>query len=209
MTQRKIAEALLDAKAVTVTDTDNLFTWVSGIKSPIYCDNRITISYPAIRKMIAEAFVAKIKEQCPDVEVIAGTATAGIPHAAWVADLLELPMIYVRSKPKEHGASKQIEGVLTEGQKVVVIEDLFSTGKSSVGAVKAVQAEGGNVIKVLGIFSYGFKVLEEAFEGVGTTHESLSNYQTLLEVALERNVFDEKQLPLLKKWSEDPRMFTK
>ncbi len=122
---KQVAEKLLDIKAVSITSRDNLFTWVSGIKSPIYCDNRMTISYPDVRNLIADGFVEQIKERYSDVEIIAGTATAGIPHAAWVADRLNKPMVYVRSKPKAHGQGNQIEGVLEKGQKVVLIEDLL------------------------------------------------------------------------------------
>ena len=142
---KAIAKDLLTIEAVFLRPNEP-FTWASGIKSPIYCDNRMTMSYPAVRKAIASGLAAQIKEHFPDVEVIAGTATAGIPHAAWVADILDLPMVYIRSKAKDHGKGNQIEGRITEGQKMVVIEDLISTGGSVLEACEAAAREGANVL---------------------------------------------------------------
>ena len=140
MSNKTLPELLLDIKAVTITsDLNNLFTWASGIKSPIYCDNRLTISYPEIRDAIATEFAELIKNKFPDVQIIAGTATAGIPHAAWVSQKLNLPMVYVRSSSKDHGKAKQIEGVLAKNSKVVLIEDLVSTGGSSIKAVSSLR----------------------------------------------------------------------
>ena len=150
---KQVAKDLLNIKAVKLSPEEP-FTWASGIKSPIYCDNRLTISYPEIRTRIAKGIAALIKEQYPDAQVIAGTATAGIPHAAWVAEELNLPMIYVRSKPKDHGRGKQIEGVLAPGAKTVVIDDLLSTGGSVLKAVSAAKNEGADVVGVCAIFSY-------------------------------------------------------
>ena len=147
MLDREIINALLDIKAVELrVDKENWFTWASGIKSPIYCDNRLTMSYPKIRKQIAEGFVKKIKELYPNVDYIVGTATAGIPHAAWISDIMDLPMLYVRGSAKDHGKTNQIEGKYEKGKKVVVIEDLISTGKSSVLAAQALQEEGLEVL---------------------------------------------------------------
>lgn len=143
----QVAHSLLEIKAVALRPNEP-FTWASGLKSPIYCDNRLTISYPQVRQLICKGLVEVIKTNYPDAEVIAGTAMAGIPHAAWVAEALNLPLIYVRSKPKDHGQGKQIEGVLKAGQKVVVIDDLISTGKSVLGAVQAVQKDNAKVVLV-------------------------------------------------------------
>ena len=151
--QNEIAHAMLKVGAVELNPTD-LFTWASGIKSPIYCDTRLTISDPVIRKQLANGLAQNIKEFFPETEVIAGTATAGIPHAAWVSDILELPMVYVRSKAKEHGRGNQIEGKYTAGQKVVVVEDIVSTGGSSITAVEALRAAGCEVVGVVCVYTY-------------------------------------------------------
>lgn len=151
--KRKIAEKLLDIKAVALNPNDP-FTWSSGLRAPIYCDNRLTLSYPEVRKEIAAGLQAIILDKFPDAELIAGTATAGIPHAAWVSDIMELPMCYVRSKAKDHGKGKQIEGKAVKGQKVVVVEDLISTGGSAITAVKALREAGCEVLGVAAIFTY-------------------------------------------------------
>ncbi|MGX8796992.1 orotate phosphoribosyltransferase [Fusibacter sp. JL298sf-3] len=208
MVSREIAESLLEIKAVTVVDENHLFTWVSGIKSPVYCDNRMTISYPAVRKRIAKGFADAIQTRFPSVEIIAGTATAGIPHAAWVADLLDLPMVYVRSTPKGHGKGKQTEGHLPAGAKVVLIEDLFSTGGSSVKACEALISEGADVIGCLGIFSYNFKQVAERFEEKHIPFGTLTDYETLLPIAVEKGYIDASSYETLLKWRENPRMFT-
>jgi len=203
---KQIASQLLEIGAVHLRP-DEPFTWTSGIKSPIYCDNRITMSYPTVRKMIAQSFADMIRERYADVEVIAGTATAGIPHAAWVADLLNLPMIYVRDKAKAHGRQNQIEGKLDQGQKVVVIEDLISTGGSSLKAAQAVQAEGGNVLGVAAIFSYQFQTAEDLFAGAKVPFSTLSNYTALLSVAREQGIIDEAKEQLLSEWRKAPQTF--
>ncbi|MGH1334230.1 MAG: orotate phosphoribosyltransferase, partial [Exiguobacterium indicum] len=151
-----IASALLRIEAVTLSPNDP-YTWASGLRSPIYCDNRLTLSYPAVRSLIADALAEKVKGLA--VDVIAGTATAGIPHAAFVAERLGLPMVYVRSGNKKHGKGNQIEGVIQPGQRVVVIEDLLSTGMSAIEAAEALQAKGANVIRIQAIFSYGMERL--------------------------------------------------
>lgn len=209
MIAREIAESLLKIKAVTVVDENNLFTWVSGIKSPVYCDNRMTISYPEVRRKIATGFADLIKRYYPETEIIAGTATAGIPHAAWVAEQLNLPMVYVRSNAKEHGKGKQTEGVLPKGAKVVLIEDLLSTGGSSVKACESLQAEGAHVLSVLAIFSYNFPQVTEAFEAIQMPFHTLTDYETLLPIAVEKGYLQEASLDMLLKWRENPKIFTK
>ena len=200
---KEIAKDLLKIKAVKLSP-DKPFTWASGIKSPIYCDNRLTISYPEIRKQIAQGLAAQIKVEFPDVEVIGGVATAGIPHAAWVADELGLPLIYVRSKPKDHGRGKQIEGVLPAHAKTVLIDDLLSTGGSVLRAVKAAQNEGADVIGVGAIFSYQLPAVSANFEQAGLSFTTLTNYSELLEAATEENYIAVDQLETLKKWRKAP-----
>ena len=170
---KQVAKDLLSIKAVTLSPEEP-FTWASGIKSPIYCDNRLTISYPEVRKRIAKGIADIIREKYPETEVIAGTATAGIPHAAWIAEELNLPMIYVRSKPKDHGRGKQIEGVLAEGQKVVLIDDLLSTGGSVLKAVDAAKNEGADVLGVCGIFSYQLSKLDDNFKAYNLSYATLT-----------------------------------
>ena len=208
MLAREIAESLLKIKAVTIVDENNLFTWVSGIKSPVYCDNRMTISYPEVRNKIANGFAELIKSQFPDVEIIAGTATAGIPHAAWVAQILDLPMVYVRSSAKEHGKGRQTEGVLPEGAKVVLIEDLLSTGGSSMKACEALIEEGANVLGALAIFSYNFPVVSELFHDKNIPFATLTDYETLLPIAVEMGYVEASSLETLLKWSKNPKIFT-
>lgn len=205
-TAKEIAGSLLSIGAVHLRP-DQPFTWTSGIKSPIYCDNRITLSYPAVRRQIASAFARLIQERCPEAQVVAGTATAGIPHAAWVAELLDLPMIYVRDKAKGHGRQNQIEGALTAGQKVVVIEDLISTGGSSLKAAQAVQAAGGEVLGVAAIFSYQFPDAEALFADARISCTTLSHYTALLEAAREQGVISAEQERLLAEWRKSPRTF--
>ena len=184
ITMKEIAKNLLKINAVKLSPEDP-FTWASGIKSPIYCDNRLTISYPEIRKQIAQGLASKIKEKFPDVEVIGGVATAGIPHASWVAEELNLPLIYVRSNPKDHGRGKQIEGVLKKGAKTVLIDDLLSTGGSVLKAVDAAKNEGADVIGVGAIFSYELPAVYQNFEKAGMPFTTLTNYSELLEAAQE------------------------
>ncbi|MDH4616693.1 orotate phosphoribosyltransferase [Brevibacillus sp. AY1] len=205
-TAKKIASSLLEIGAVHLRP-DQPFTWTSGIKSPIYCDNRITMSYPSVRRQIAQAFAELIRNTYPDAQVVAGTATAGIPHAAWVAELLDLPMIYVRDKAKGHGRQNQIEGALAAGQKVVVIEDLISTGGSSLKAAQAVQAEGGEVLGVVAIFSYQFPDAEALFADAGVPCTTISNYTALLEAAKEQGVISAEQETLLAEWRKAPKTF--
>ena len=197
---KQVAKDLLSIKAVTLSPEEP-FTWASGIKSPIYCDNRLTISYPEVRKRIAKGIADIIREKYPETEVIAGTATAGIPHAAWIAEELNLPMIYVRSKPKDHGRGKQIEGVLAEGQKVVLIDVLK--------AVDAAKNEGADVLGVCGIFSYQLSKLDDNFKAYNLSYATLTNYTELIEVAEENDYIEEKQKEILHAWRKDPENWLK
>ena len=205
---KQIAKDLLSIKAVELSPSKP-FTWASGIKSPIYCDNRLTISYPEIRKHIAQGIAEQIKENYPEVQVIAGTATAGIPHAAWVAELLNLPMIYVRSKSKDHGQGKQIEGILHPNDKVVVIDDLMSTGGSVLKVVDVVQRSGANVLGVAGIFSYQLPQLASNFQKANIPYTTITNYSELIDVALEQNYIDNNQKEVLTQWRQDPEHWQK
>ena len=205
---QRVAKALLDIHAVTLS-TDQPFTWASGLKSPIYTDNRLTISYPEVRQAIFNGMVEQIKLHFSEADVIAGTATAGIPHAAWVAQNMELPMIYVRTKPKDHGQGKQIEGVLKEGQKVVVIDDLISTGGSVLNAVRAVNNAGGKVIGVVSVFTYDLPAAEQNFMANGLKYYSVTDYMTLIKVAKENNQISADHLKSLQEWRKDPLSWSK
>ena len=190
--ERKLAKELLAIEAVALRPND-YFTWTSGIKSPIYCDNRITMSYPSIRREIAAGMV----------EVIAGTATAGIPHAAWVSELLDLPMIYVRDSAKKHGKTNQIEGRVLEGQKVVIIEDLISTGLSSLKVAKALREAGAEVLGVVAIFSYELKKAQAAFEEAGVEYITLTNYPVLVEEAVAIDYIHQDDVEKLLEWRNE------
>ena len=200
--ERKLAKELLAIQAVALRPND-YFTWTSGIKSPIYCDNRITMSYPSIRREIAAGMVEVIKEKYPAVEVVAGTATAGIPHAAWVSELLDLPMIYVRDSAKKHGKTNQIEGRVLEGQKVVIIEDLISTGLSSLKVAKALREAGAEVLGVVAIFSYELKKAQAAFEEAGVEYITLTNYPVLVEEAVAIDYIHQDDVEKLLKWRNE------
>lgn len=203
---RQIADKLLSIGAVALRPHQP-FTWTSGIKSPIYCDNRLTMSFPEIRDLIAASFAAVISEQYPEAEVVAGTATAGIPHAAFTAQKLGLPMAYVRDKAKGHGKENQIEGLIKPGQKVIVIEDLISTGGSSIKAAQAISDAGAEPLAVLAIFSYQLDKAVQAFAEAGVKLQTLSSYSALIEVAAEQGVIKPEDLALLKSWREDPSSF--
>ncbi len=200
---RRLAADLLAIDAVTLAP-DRPFTWASGRKAPIYCDNRLTLAHPAVRRRIRDGFVALLQAHALTPDVIAGTATAGIPHAAWLAERLDLPMVYVRSQPKAHGRRNQIEGRLEPGQRVVLIEDLISTGGSSLEAVAALREAGAEVLAVLGIFTYGFPAAAAAFEAAGVPLYTLTSYPTLVEVAAEAGTFDAAALAALRSWQQDP-----
>lgn len=197
--ERRIAKHLLDIEAVALRPND-YFTWTSGIKSPIYCDNRITMSYPTIRREIAAGMSEVIKAKFPEVEVVAGTATAGIPHAAWVSEVLDLPMIYVRDSAKKHGKTNQIEGRLLEGQKVVIIEDLISTGLSSLKVAKALEEAGAVVLGVVAIFSYELKKAQDAFAADKVKYHTLTNYNYLIEEAVESDYIKQEDVEKLLEW---------
>jgi orotate phosphoribosyltransferase len=199
--EKQIAKILLEIKAVHL-QPDDPFTWTSGIKSPIYCDNRQIISYPDNRKIIVKAFSDYIKTYFPQTEVIAGTATAGIPWGAWVAEELNLPLVYVRSSSKGHGLQNLIEGRLIDGQKTVLIEDLISTGKSSVAAAKALQESKADVLTTLAIFTYEFEIAKDKFKADNLNFVTLSNLTALLEVAKEISLLTEEQVGEVKSWKE-------
>ncbi len=198
-----IAKALLDAEAVKLS-IDAPFTWASGWKSPIYCDNRLTLAFPAIRKTITHLLAEAIKTSFPDAEVIAGVATAGIPQGALVAQELELPFAYVRSKPKGHGMTNLIEGKVEPGQKVVVIEDLISTGGSSLKAVQDLRDADAEVLGMAAIFTYGFNVAENNFSNAKTELVCLSSYEALLPVAVQESYIKESSLESLSSWRSAP-----
>jgi len=207
MMKVNIAEQLLDIKAVFL-QPNNPFTWSSGMKSPIYCDNRLTLSYPSVRKNIAKGLVELIQKYYPEVELIAGTATAGIPHAAWVSDELNLPMCYIRSKAKGHGKGNQIEGLAKPGWKVVVVEDLISTGGSVITAVQALREAGCEVLGVVSIFTYELEKGIVQLEAEGIVNHSLSNYSALVKVAKEKSYITDEDVKKLTKWRENPNETT-
>ncbi|UYQ94259.1 orotate phosphoribosyltransferase [Chitinophaga horti] len=208
VSEKQVAEKLLQVQAVKLSPSEP-FTWASGWKSPIYCDNRKILSYPYVRDYIKSEMSNIVFDVFPEADVIAGVATAGIPHGAMVADQLKLPFIYVRSKPKEHGMGRQIEGVLEAGQRVVVIEDLISTGKSSLEAVQAIRAEGGNVIGMVSIFNYGFDIAVKAMEEAGVSYRSMSNYNALIELAVEKGLVSEAEQETLNSWRTSPSTWGK
>ncbi|MFC5588487.1 orotate phosphoribosyltransferase [Sporosarcina soli] len=197
--KKEIAKILLNVGAVELSPHDP-FTWASGIESPIYCDNRLTMSDPVGRKKIAQGLADIIRETYPETTVIAGTATAGIPHAAWVADILSLPMVYIRSKAKGHGRSRQIEGKIAETDKAVIIEDLISTGGSSLNAADALRSEGIEVTGIVSIFTYELQSADEAFASAGLTYNSLTNFGALTEAAQESGTISEESISDLLDW---------
>lgn len=202
--EQKVAEFLLQIKAIKL-QPNNPFTWASGWKSPIYCDNRITLSHPVIRTYIRQNLSALIQDEFGSVSVIAGVATAGIPQGVLVAQELGLPFIYVRAKAKEHGTGNLIEGEFSPGQRVVVVEDLISTGKSSLQAVKALREAGCEVAGLVGIFNYGFEAANENFKNAKCRFSTLSNYNALIEYAAEHGFVSTDDIKLLRKWREDPQ----
>ncbi|MBV8390236.1 MAG: orotate phosphoribosyltransferase [Mucilaginibacter sp.] len=201
--EQQVAEFLLQIKAIKL-QPDNPFTWASGWKSPIYCDNRITLSHPTIRTYIRQKLSQIIQEEFGAVDCIAGVATAGIPQGALVAQELGLPFIYVRSKPKDHGTGSMIEGELIPGQRVVVIEDLISTGKSSLQAVEALRNAGCTVAGLAAIFSYGFDQATENFDEAKCKFFTLSNYSALLKYAEKNNYISADDSEILRKWRTSP-----
>jgi orotate phosphoribosyltransferase len=207
-TAKTTAELLLQIKAIKL-DPQEPFTWASGWKSPIYCDNRIVLSYPTIRNHIREQFARQIEEIYGKPDVVAGVATGAIGIGVLVAEILSLPFVYVRPEAKSHGRKNQIEGSISEGQNVVVIEDLISTGRSSLNAVKALEEAKVNVKGMLAIFTYGFKTAEENFKEAGVELHTLSDYDYLLETAQRTNYINTTEAGILREWRQDPANWKK
>jgi len=201
--EKAVAEKLLQIQAIRL-NVKEPFTWSSGWKSPIYCDNRKVLSFPYIRDFIKSEMCNVLFEKFPNAGLLAGVATAGIPWGAMAADQLKLPYIYVRSKPKEHGLGQQIEGYYEKGQPTVVIEDLLSTGKSSLQVAEILRQQGLEVIGLVSIFNYGFEVTGKAFEKAGIPFISLSDYPTLIQLAVEKKLVSPEEEEILLKWSKDP-----
>jgi len=199
MSKIEIAKILLNVGAVELNPTEP-FIWASGIESPIYCDNRLTMSDPVGRKKIAEGLAQIIRENYPETTVVAGTATAGIPHAAWIADILGLPMVYIRSTAKGHGRSRQIEGRIQESDKAIIIEDLISTGGSSLNAAKAIRSEGVQVTGVVSIFTYELKSADDSFASADLTYKSLTNFGALIEASIEEEKISSESITDLLDW---------
>ncbi|WP_349410443.1 orotate phosphoribosyltransferase [Pseudalkalibacillus sp. SCS-8] len=206
--KEQVAKHLLDIEAVSLRP-DSPFTWSSGLRAPIYCDNRLIISYPEIRSEIADFFVDIIQRHYPEVDVIAGTATAGIPHAALVAERLNLPMVYVRSKPKAHGTGSQIEGKLKSGDKVVIIEDLISTAGSALNSMHALNREGVEVLGCAAIFTYELQKGLEAISDAQLEVQTLTDFSTLVNVAVNQNRISEDVIEHLTEWCKDPQSWSK
>lgn len=200
---QQVASLLLDIGAIKIS-TEKPFTWASGWKSPIYCDNRLSLSYPAVRTAIKNHLLDALQVNFPDAEVIAGVATAGIPQATLLADALQKPLVYVRSSPKDHGLENLIEGKISKGQRVVVVEDLVSTGGSSLKAVSALRSAGAQVVGMLSVFTYGFDIAEKQFSEHQVKLISLSDYHHLLDAAQSKKIISPENLTLLKAWRYDP-----
>ncbi len=203
-----VAESLLQIKAIKLNPA-NPFTWASGWHSPIYCDNRKILSHPAVRKQVYEAFADLIAEKYPEAELLAGVATGAIAHGVLVAERMGKPFIYVRSAPKSHGLTNQVEGEYHPGQKVVVIEDLISTGGSSLSAVEALRAAGCEVLGMVAIFTYGFPQAVENFSAAGVELDTLSNYNTLIEMAVRDGYVPADAVDTLSAWRKDPSVWGK
>ncbi len=201
--EKAVAEKLLQVQAVKLSP-EKPFTWASGWKSPIYCDNRKVLGFPFIRDFIKSEMCNVVFEKFPEAELLAGVATAGIAWGAMAADQLKLPYIYVRPKPKEHGLGNQIEGAYKEAQKVVVIEDLISTGKSSLQVVDVLKEAGMEVVGMVSIFTYGFDVADKAFANANISYHSLTNYPTLISLAVEKGIVSAETESLLLDWRKDP-----
>jgi orotate phosphoribosyltransferase len=204
--EKRVAEALLQINAIKLSPA-NLFTWASGWRSPIYCDNRRILSHPRVRDMARDAFTGLIRAGYPDAELIAGVATGAIAHGVLVAQQLERPFVYVRSAPKGHGLENLIEGEYRAGQKTVVVEDLISTGGSSLAAVKALREGGLDVEGMVAIFTYGFDTAARNFADAGVALDTLSDYPTLIALAVERGYVRPEDIETLKKWRTDPANF--
>jgi len=201
--EKAVAEKLLQIQAIKL-NLETPFTWASGWKSPIYCDNRRTLSFPYIRDFVKSELCNVVFEKFPEAEMLAGVATAGIAWGAMAADQLKLPYIYVRPKPKEHGLGNQIEGYYEKGKKVLVIEDLVSTGKSSLQVVDVLKKAGMEVIGMVSLFTYGFDVAQEAFDRYQLPYQALTNYETLIALAIEKGIVSADQQTVLLNWKKDP-----
>lgn len=199
---KEIANALYKIDAIQIRP-DRSFVWTSGIHSPIYCDNRLTMSYPKVRKQIVRQFAEMIEQLEEKPDVIAGCATAGIPHAAWLADYLDLPMVYVRATPKGHGKQNQIEGKVEKGDKVIVIEDLISTGGSSIESAIVLQDAGAEVLQVLAIFTYGLAKADKKFKEVNVTFSTITNFDILADALVENNEITEAEKTDLLQWRDE------
>ncbi|MBX9852794.1 MAG: orotate phosphoribosyltransferase [Cytophagaceae bacterium] len=204
----KVASGLLDIEAIKLRP-EQPFKWASGWNSPIYCDNRLSLSFPAVRNLIKDGLISLIKENFKNAEAIAGVATAGIPQGALIANELNLPFIYVRPKPKDHGMENLIEGKVVAGQKVVVVEDLISTGGSSLKAVEALRDSKFEVLGMVGIFTYGFNLAEDNFKKSGVKLFTLSNYDSLVNEAIKKGVIKHSELQSLQEWRRDPASWKK
>jgi len=203
ITDKLFAKELMDIKAVLLRP-ENPFLWASGWHSPIYCDNRRILSYPRMRTQVAQSIADIIASKYPQVEIIAGVATGAIAHGVMVADKLEKPFIYVRPKPKDHGTGSQIEGILESGKKVVIVEDLISTGMSSLAAVDALRKDGAEILGMVAIFTYGFAISSEQFAAAGVELTTLSDYKALVEMAKETGYINESDYKVLNEWRISP-----
>ncbi|MBK9735004.1 MAG: orotate phosphoribosyltransferase [Saprospiraceae bacterium] len=201
-TETLIAQKLLQINAIKL-NPQNPFTWASGMRSPIYCDNRITLSYPEVRTLIKSAFI-ELSKEFEKIEMISGVATAGIAHGALLADALDLPFSYVRSAPKSHGRQNSIEGEIPPKSRILVVEDLISTGGSSIEVVEILRAEGHNVLGVVAIFDYGFEKAKNNFRNSACKYRTLSHYNELIEEAFNTNYITEVEGEVLKRWNSDP-----
>lgn len=206
--EQNVAQSLLQIKAIKLSPA-NFFTWASGWHSPIYCDNRKILSYPEVRKLVYKSFSQIIAEKYPDAEIIAGVATGAIAHGALVAEDMGKPFIYVRSAPKSHGLTNQVEGEYSKGAKVVVIEDLVSTGGSSLNAVEALRDAGCEVLGMVAIFTYGFPAAEENFRKAGVALDTLSNYNAMISLAVEQGYVHADEIETLKEWRQNPSEWRK
>jgi orotate phosphoribosyltransferase len=203
-----VAEGLLKIEAVKLRP-EQPFKWASGWDSPIYCDNRMTLSFPETRTLIKKGLIDLIQKKFPNAECVAGVATAGVPQAAIIAEDMKLPMIYVRPKPKDHGMENLIEGKVVKGQKVVVVEDLISTGGSSLKAVEALKASGFEVLGMIAIFTYGFQIAEDNFKNANVELSTLCSYESLIPKAIELGYIGKEQLETLKSWRANPSIWNK
>ncbi len=207
-TEKSIAQLLLQSKAIMLQPA-NPFVWASGWRAPIYCDNRRTQSFPEIRTSIKEAFIQIIREKFSDIQCVAGVATGAIAQGALVADALQLPFVYVRSAPKDHGLENLVEGIIEPDSKVIIIEDLVSTGSSCIKAVHALRQAGGQVAGLCAIFTYGFKVATENFKNHECPFYALTNYNAIIDLALETGYINPDELQILKRWRENPESWSK